>query len=129
MIAALALISISWINQSSADCCYPKNAVTHVCLGTPQEEEIKLDGILGPLDTRVYWIRNYEDKLRPKCLTRFCNDGGVVYGLHCGVGKCNALGCSCEGGCRKNKGVSLDDMKKNWLNEKGLVIQVEHAAL
>lgn len=128
VLAVLALIAISLINQSSADCCNPKYVLTHVCLGTPHEEEIPLHGMLGRTDTNDYWIRNIVDTRRPKCVTRFCDDGDAVSGFYCGVGSCNLFGCACKGGCRKNNGHSIEEMKKNWLNKKALVIQAKHAA-
>lgn len=128
VIAVLALIAISLINQTSAECCYPKYVLTHVCLGTPYEDEIPLHGMLGRTDTNDYWIRNTVDTRRPKCVSRFCGDGEAMPGFYCGVGNCNALGCACKGGCRKDSELSIKEMKKIWLNRHGLGSQAKHSA-
>lgn len=127
VIAALALIAIPFINQTSAECCLSDYVLLHVCLGIPYEEEIPLHGMLGHTDTDNYWIRNRKDTRRPKCVTRFCDDGEAMAGFFCGVG-CNGFGCACKGGCRKNSGLSTEEMKKNWLNRYGLGGQAKHYA-
>lgn len=35
------------------------------------------------------------------CNTLLCLDGTEKEGSFCGHGKCNFLGCQCDGGCRK----------------------------
>lgn len=123
LITILALVAIPLINQTSAECCPAKHAIAHVCLGTPYEDDIPDERSV----TDGYWIRNNADGRRPKCVSRFCDDGEATPDLYCGVGNCNESGCDCEGGCRKSNGNSLEDMEKSWRLNKGLTIQAKHS--
>lgn len=119
IIASLTLIAISSINQTQAECCYDiAFSIIHVCLGLPNEYELGF-----PMWKTTCWVRNNEDRCERTCWSKFCADGSTL-GFNCGVGKCNMYACQCEGGCRKNPGISNADMKKAWLAEHGLTMNI-----
>lgn len=139
MITVVVLVIAAVIKQASgeSDCCPDQYVILHVCLALPNEQhmpslpskksESRVTGnlVIGshyPIyiklpkltDKNEYWIRNSEDKYRPKCMSRFCADGSDAIDAQCGVGKCNSRGCKCKGGCRKNQGISPGAMSRQW---------------
>lgn len=56
-----------------------------------------------------------EDSSFFNCKKKYCLDGNINNGGYCGVGKCNFLGCSCDGGCRK--GSDENAIEKKFKNE------------
>lgn len=88
--------------------------------GMPQEYEFRNNF----LDKNwSYWVRNEADMKRPKCIPRFCADGSYADKFDFGVGKCNILGCGCEG--RKSTGLSYQQMAKIW-REHGFSMKAKH---
>lgn len=119
MIASFALMAISTIVQTQADCCYDvAYSIVHVCLGLPHEYELTY-----PMWSTKCWVRGQADTCERTCWTKFCADGSTL-GSNCGVGECDMFACRCEGGCRKNQGISNADMKAAWLAEHGLTMNI-----
>lgn len=128
VLTALILVAVLSVDKTAATCCNFKYISYHVCLGTPQEKDVRNHLILDfPLDkSLLYWIRNEEDLKRAKCVSYFCADGSYAEKYNCGVGKCNMFGCACEGGCRKSYGLSNQEMAKVWREEHGLLMKAKH---
>lgn len=119
IITSLALIAISSISQTQAVCCYDiAYSIVHSCLGVPHEYEL-----MFPMWSTKCWVRGKEDKCERTCWTKFCADGSTL-GFDCGVRECDSFACNCEGGCRKNHGISKADMKAAWLAEHGLTMNI-----
>lgn len=126
IIASLTLIAISSVSQTQAKakakdvaCCYDiAFSIIHVCLGLPNEYEL-----VFPMWKTSCWVRSKEDRCERTCWSKFCADGSTL-GFDCGVGKCDKYACRCEGGCRKNQGISNENMKRAWLAEHGLITNI-----
>lgn len=119
IITTLTLIAISSISQTQAKCCYDiAFSIIHVCLGLPNEYELTY-----PMWRTTCWVRGKEDRCERTCWMKFCADGSTL-GFNCGVGECDMYACNCKGGCRKNPGISKDDLKNAWLAEHGLIMNI-----
>nr|QTY40848.1 venom polypeptide precursor [Doratifera vulnerans] len=82
-----------------AKCCFKKTIKFELNEGLDKDcsffENAKLNPKRGSSDTSV-----------TRCKVSVCGDGRRPReGNYCGIGKCNMLGCQCEGGCIKGKNV------------------------
>lgn len=128
-VTALTLLVMLSIDKTDSVCCDLSYVIHHVCLGLPNESHIPIHLIwdLFFIDNKFkYWIRSENDVDRPKCVSRFCEDGSETKNRQCGVGKCNYFGCKCEGGCRKNNGTNLEESATAWRASHNLLIKKEH---
>lgn len=124
----LISIVVLSIDETGASCCGIAYISYHVCLGTPQEQDIRNHIVWDfPRDANIlYWIRSEADIKRPKCISYFCADGSYTDKFRCGVGKCNIFGCGCKGGCRKSKGKGYQELGRIWREDHGLLMKSKH---
>ena len=99
-------------------------SAVHVCLGNPSER----DFVSYKPDA---WVRTQADAkthMWHMCHTDFCADGTPLRpAFHCGLGKCDSNGCNCSGGCRKNQGISNEEMEKQWAHANGLKEKIDYS--
>lgn len=126
LVAVLAFIAATAIDQTNAECCYVQEVVNHVCMGYENEMPMPLHKVLQFVDCNEYWLQEEHEVGRPKCYTQLCADGGEVTHFFCGVGDCNIVGCNCDGGCRKGNGTSIQDLKKAWIEQRGFKFERDH---
>lgn len=122
-VVSLTLIAFSSISQvhtlERTECCHDIGfSLVHSCSGYPYEYKLKY-----PMWTTKCWVRDEQDRCTEACWSKFCADGSRWLN-HCGVGKCERFGCDCKGGCRKNHGISEEDMKQKWLEQHGFTMNV-----
>lgn len=95
-IVVLALVTVSTIKLVKSECCRVKYGMQHVCLGNEYEKRIPMNEPIGiavmQRSGSKYWIRNPNDRSRPKCSTSFCEDGSHAKNGSCGVRKCIIFG-------------------------------------
>lgn len=126
LVAVLALIVATTIDQTNAVCCQVQEVVIHSCQGYENEMPMPLHKVFQFIDCNEYWVKGEHEVGRPKCSTQLCADGGEVTHFFCGVGDCNIVGCNCDGGCRPSNGTSIDVLKKAWIEERGFKFEREH---
>lgn len=104
----LLLAMIAWQEECNAVCCYS----TPITFNLKDKAKQKCNDFPGGMKT---WISKLD------CKTILC--GNLAKPTpYCGVGSCNAFGCSCKEGCQGNKGMTaLDEFKKKFGKKLGTI--------
>lgn len=108
----IALVMASNWHEADGICCTQSIEIYFECA-----KPLKVDLVVNSSVAEKHLQTTCLDGL---CNTFICYDGTIVEALYCGHGRCNPLGCSCEGGCRTNaKGHSRDEAKRLFAKRYG----------